>query len=174
MLRIWEEYCGGESIKPGRMFHGKIFRLCNNHYVGSKGLLLSHAIWNFYFPSDPILKGEMIHHKNEIPTDDNIDNYVKMLRPEHIRIHHVGKKRSVEARNKMSAWQIGRKLTDEHKRNVGLASKGHVTSIETRKKISIAKVGGHHTEESKRKMSITRKGKPWSLARREGYLNREK
>lgn len=70
-------------------------------------------------------------------------------------------------------------LTEEHKKNIGNASRGHKlseeaklkislsrlgkkTSEETREKQKLAKVGFKHSEATKLKMSKTRKGKPLS------------
>jgi len=30
----------------------------------------AHYVWNKYFPNDPILSGEIIHHKDEIKIND--------------------------------------------------------------------------------------------------------
>ena len=56
-----------------------------------KGYLLAHAVWNVNNPSDIILphSGYIIHHINKEPSDDRIENLMKMLAGEHISIHHT-------------------------------------------------------------------------------------
>ena len=51
---------------------------------------------------------------------------------------NVGKKKSQETRRKMSEAAKGHILTEETKRKIGEAMKGHTVSEETRAKISIA------------------------------------
>jgi hypothetical protein len=51
-------------------------------------------------------------------------------------------------------WMIGKKLTEEHKRNIGLKTKGKPFSG-----IKCDWVGRHHSEESRQKMSLSAMGK---------------
>ena len=67
---------------------------------------------------------------------------------------------------------LGRKLTDEHKRNISIGAKGRKHSDETKRKIGKRRLGKKHSKEAKRKMSDARKNKPWSNARREAQLCR--
>ena len=55
-----------------------------------------------------------------------------------------------------------RPFSEEHKRNMSEAKKGHTISEDTRRKLSEANKGKCHSEETKRKMSKARKGKHFS------------
>lgn len=48
--------------------------------------------------------------------------------------------------NKISSKLSGRKLTEEHKLNIGLGGIGHEVSVETREKISLAQRGENCTK----------------------------
>jgi len=63
-----------------------------------------------------------------------------------------------ETREKMSAWQRGRKLSKEHCENVSRGQKGKTISIETRKAMSDGRKGTKHSEETLAKMSKSAKG----------------
>lgn len=75
-------------------------------------------------------------------------------------------KHSEESKAKMRAWQVGKKLSEEHKRKIKASMntpemkalisetrKRRVISAETRKKQSDAMMGKQHSEETKRKIS---------------------
>lgn len=83
---------------------------------------------------------------------------------------------SEETRAKLSKARLGKKHSEEHRKNLSKASRGRVVSEETRKKISKAKSGENHhlygktgeshpmygkkhTKEAKEKMSEKRSGK---------------
>jgi len=78
------------------------------------------------------------------------------------------KRLSEETRQKMSMAKIGKKrppFTEEHKRKIGLSSKGRHYSKETKLKMSVAQLGRKHsprTEETKRKISLANKGRKHS------------
>ena len=60
-------------------------------------------------------------------------------------------------------WMTGKKLSEEHKRNIGLGVKGMRLSEKTKRKISKAHKGMKLSEETRRKISISHKGKvPWN------------
>lgn len=71
-------------------------------------------------------------------------------------------KASPFTKKKMSAWQIGRKLTDEHKANISKARMGQKSSKETTKKLSIARKGNTNGFKPDHK-SGNQKGKTWKL-----------
>lgn len=45
-------------------------------HIGKK--LRSHIVWNAAHPDDPILPGQVIHHRNEIKDDDRPENLEKL------------------------------------------------------------------------------------------------
>ena len=65
-----------------------------------------------------------------------------------------------KSRKRMSEFHTGKTLSEEHKRKIGEASKGHIKSDETIQKLSESKTGVKiHTPESKRKISEAKRGK---------------
>jgi len=58
-----------------------------------------------------------------------------------IRIAHLGKKRSLETRRRMSESQTGRKFSQEHKKKLSIARRKRVTTDETRRKLSLSRKG---------------------------------
>ena len=76
---------------------------------------------------------------------------------------------SQETKNKMSEWQIGRKMSDESRNKMSISKSGVPKSDETKKKLSeankgkggrISFLGKKHSDETKLKMSAWQKGKP--------------
>jgi len=67
---------------------------------------------------------------------------------------------SLNSRKKMSDSQKGRKLSEEHKRKIGLAGKERKISEEHKRKISLANTGKKHphSDETRRKMSMAHQG----------------
>ncbi len=79
---------------------------------------------------------------------------------------------SVQTRKKMSAWQIGKKLSSDTKIKIGLANKGRLKSVGERKNISlrmknnklnlgrkfIGRVNPKPSLETRLKMSLSRRG----------------
>ena len=69
---------------------------------------------------------------------------------------------SLATRQKISESRKGKHkvpCSEEHKRKISEAKKGHDVSEETRKKMSESKKGKHLSEETRKKMSESRKGK---------------
>lgn len=51
-------------------------------------ILRYHLVWNLAHPDDPVLPGEVVHHRNEDCTDDRIDNLEKQSgQSEHWQLH---------------------------------------------------------------------------------------
>ena len=82
------------------------------------------------------------HHKNEIRSDNHLENLEWELISEHLSKHHKGKV-----------------LSEEAKRKVSEARKGRLLSEETKKKMSEARLGVKKSEETKRKMREAGKGR---------------
>ncbi len=93
-----------------------------------------------------------------------------------------------ETREKLSAvlkgqvpWNTGKKLTEEHRKAIGKASKGRIHTEEAKNRMRLAKIGntytlGHkHTEEAKRRISIANRGQvPWILGKKHSEEAKEK
>ena len=99
--------------------------LSNNRYFIGK-TPLPHFIWNLYNPEDKIKPkdGYVIHHKNKIQVDDDIENLQKMTRSAHSSLYTKGISHSKEHRRKNSESHIG-----------------HVVSVQTRRRISRTRKG---------------------------------
>lgn len=69
---------------------------------------------------------------------------------------------SPSTKKKMSAWQIGRKLSDEHKSNVAKGRMGLKPSAETLQKLSVVRKGNTNGFKPGHK-SGNQKGKSWKL-----------
>lgn len=95
----------------------------------------------------PLLSTEVVHHKDEDKSNDDIDNLELMSIPEHMRLHRA-------------------ETSQEVKLKMGAIHKGKIVSEETRLKMSQSAKGKIITEEMRSNMSASRKGKPWSEARR--------
>jgi group I intron endonuclease len=71
-------------------------------------------------------------------------------------------KTSTSTKKKMSAWQIGRKLSPEHKANISKARMGMKLSLETRKKLSNQRLGNKSGRGNKGHTPFC-KGKLWKF-----------
>jgi len=82
----------------------------------------------------------------------------------------LGKRQTIETKIKISKAHKGMRkpwagkykhnsLSEEHKKRIGIANKGHLTSVETRKKISQSLMGHKHSKETLDKISKAVKGK---------------
>ena len=69
------------------------------------------------------------------------------------------KQKMSEAQKGKTAWNKGKKLSEEHKIKISKGKKGKHRSEETKQKISKGKKGKKLSEETKQKMSETHKGK---------------
>ena len=81
------------------------------------------------------------HHKNEIKSDNHLENLEWELKGKHISKHHKGKVLSDETRRKISEAKKGVRRSDETRRKIGEGNKGKVISEETRRKLSEARLG---------------------------------
>lgn len=55
---------------------------------GGASIMRSHLIWNEAHPDDLVQKGETIHHLNHVRDDDRAENFVKLSRSAHARLHN--------------------------------------------------------------------------------------
>lgn len=58
---------------------------------------------------------------------------------EHARLH--AKSRSMCTNSLNSKWHTGRKLSEEHKRHIGIKSKGHIVSEDQRRRTALTRKG---------------------------------
>ena len=102
-------------------------------YVNGKVKRLHRFVLEQYLGRE-LEPDECCHHLNGNPLDNRLENLELMLKSEHTRLHHKGKKLSDETKRKMSIkakqrgseyWKKWRKLR-----------KGHEVSLSTRLKIS--------------------------------------
>jgi hypothetical protein len=156
--RDYIEVKGRWGKNPVRIFEEKRYHFASPYYSNQLGML-SNAIWNYHHPEDPVLEGEIVHHKNEITTDDRIDNYEKLTRGQHMRLHEIGchnGPHTEEAKQKMSASHLGKPIhSEEHKKGLSLRMKedNPMYRPEVRKKLSEVLIGRVFSEETLKKMS---------------------
>ena len=79
------------------------------------------------------------HHKNEIKSDNHLENLEWVLVEEHLREHKQNV--SEETRRKMSEAHKGKVLSEEHRRKMSESHKGKELSEETKGKLSERKMG---------------------------------
>lgn len=127
---------------------------------GSCGQIFK-LVWEVF--NGPIPKGCCIHHIDENPLNDRLDNLVLLTNAEHLSIHHRGKKMSDEQKLKLSIACKGRKLTDETKEKIGKASKGRKHTEEAKRKISETNKGHAVSDETRQAVSKANKGNQYRL-----------
>lgn len=143
-----------------------------------------HEIWNKHHPDDLKLLGDgfVIHHKDENPENNDIENLQKMPRGEHQRLHVLEKWAEDDHRRKMSECHqgeknhfYGRTHSDETKQRLSNMKRGEYVgeknpmwakkhSDVTREKMSKAQSGENNpnfgkkcTESLRKKLSQKRK-----------------
>ncbi len=145
---------------------------------------ISHKYWNKYYPNDPILIGEDVHHKDENHDNNTKRNLKKILHGSHTILHRTGSTHTIETKIKMSKSLSGKTRSDETKKKMSKSSIGIEVSKETRRKISIANSGKNnylfgkgflisgknnpfygrkHSEETKSKISATKRARREAL-----------
>ena len=108
-----------------KFFNGrKYFLSKDNRWVRTTGNQerLSHDVWNFFYPNDPILKGDgyIIHHKNGDSSDDRIENLQKMKFGEHTGLHNIGKQYCLGKQN-----HLGKHHSEETKQKIRKGNLGN-------------------------------------------------
>ena len=63
-------------------------------------LLVARLLMEQYLSRD-LTKDEVVHHKDENPCNNNLDNLQVMTRSEHMTFHRTGKPHSEETKNRM-------------------------------------------------------------------------
>ena len=91
-----------------KIFNCRKYCLSRNRWVCTTipNTALSHDVWNYYYPDDPILKDEVIHHKNGDPSDDRIENLQKMKRGDHSSLHTTGLHWTLSEKTKQKIREI--------------------------------------------------------------------
>lgn len=75
-----------------RISQGYVLLLRPDHPNATKaGYVPEHVLIMSEHLGRPIKKGEVVHHKNEIVTDNRIDNLQLMTIAEHTSLHHKGR-----------------------------------------------------------------------------------
>ena len=93
------------SWKGGRKLNkkGHVLILKKGHPLADKnGYVLEHRYIMCEHLGRILSKGEIVHHKNGIKTDNRIENLEIMTNTEHTILHHKGSKRSKETRKNIS------------------------------------------------------------------------
>lgn len=71
--------------------------------VYKDGYILRYVyVWNRAHPDDPVQRGEVIHHINESPSDDRLENLEKTVQKRHASHHTAGRPMPAEVRAKIS------------------------------------------------------------------------
>lgn len=84
-------------------------------------------------------------------------------------------KHTEETKKKISDAQKGRKISDEHRKNIGLGHIGIRPTTETRAKLSAWQIGRKMSDEAKKKMSDAKKGKvTWNKGKKLSNEHKEK
>ena len=66
---------------------------------------LAHDVWSSNYPEDPVKKGEVIHHIDEKPLNDSIENLQKMATGSHNSLHQAEESLTQNKYRKKYVWQ---------------------------------------------------------------------
>lgn len=97
----------------------KLYPRCDYYYFKSHKVhqMMVHS---FYGYKD----GYDVHHKNQIKSDNRLQNLVYLTRQEHTKLHSIGNKNC-----------LGKTLSDEHKEKIRATLQGKTRPDETKAKI---------------------------------------
>lgn len=73
-------------------------------------------VWNTAHPNDPVMPGEIVHHRDEDKQNDDLSNLEKITQSEHARRHGLGRRHTPEARERMRASQAERRERERQAR----------------------------------------------------------
>ena len=138
----------------------KRVRIHNHPLFSDKTRVYEHRLVMAESLGRPLLRSELVHHKNENTLDNQIDNLEIMMCGEHTAYHRLGKHASIKSKRNMSIAQKGRHHTIETRQKMSLNHKGfngkHHT-MEAKRKISLNHKGKHPTVETRKKLSVAKK-----------------
>ena len=90
-------------------------RIENHPLFQGKKTVLEHRLLVAEKLGRPLLSSELVHHYDDIKTNNHIDNLILHTRASHAALHSKGKEWSEESRKKASASAIKRSARPEHK-----------------------------------------------------------
>lgn len=115
---------GGTVVRgrTGRPYVQVYVRLEDRHRhftISKRGFILrSHLVWDRAHPDDPVMPGEIIHHKDNDSLNDTLENLEKLpSQREHAR-HHFSQPR--------------RPLTEEHKRKLSEVKRARMGDVKAK------------------------------------------
>jgi hypothetical protein len=126
--------------------------------VGSGSVPYARILMSTYL-NRVLDKNEVVHHKDEDPSNNSLDNLQVMSRSEHTRLHKMGNtyKRgttsSEEQRRKSSLSHMGQVASPEKLERMRQANLGKTLSAETRSKISLSLQGHECSKETRDKIA---------------------
>lgn len=113
--------------------------------INSKGYYSNYILGDLHrvkFQSEHniiVPKGYVVHHKDENPKNNDLDNLEMITILEHTILHKTGKKMSEETKKKLSDALKGRVVPQHVRDKISATEKGRIFSEETKAKISAAK-----------------------------------